>query len=299
MKKLIIGAFALFLTIGANAQHTNYEVRYATNPADFKSYATERIRKDFLVEKVFTADRIDLVYTMYDRFIIGGAEPVKGELSLDTIAPLKAPYFLERRELGIINVGGKGKVRVNGKEYALGFKEALYVGCGNREVSFSSDEPSQPAKFYLNSAEAYRSYPTKKITLKEAKVIRAGSGEKSNARVIDQLIVSGIVPTCQLQMGLTELQSGSVWNTMPPHTHLRRTEVYLYFNLPEGQVIEHTMGEPTETRNLWVHNEQAVIAPFWSVHCAAGTSNYMFVWGMAGENLDYSDMKVFDPQILK
>lgn len=279
--------------------HINYEVRYGHHPEDFKKYDTEQIRKEFHIPTIFAPDQINMVYTMYDRFIVGGAEPVAQSLTLDTIDPLKAPNFLHRRELGIINVGGTGKVKVGNKEYTLKFKEALYVGAGDHEVVFSSEKASAPAKFYFNSAPAHTGYPTKHITLKDANVINAGSLEESNARTINQLIVKEIVPVCQLQMGLTELKPGSVWNTMPAHTHDRRMEAYFYFNVPDGQAVCHFMGEPQETRHVWMHNEEAVISPMWSIHSGAGTSNYMFIWGMAGENLDYGDMDKVGPTGLK
>ena len=291
MKKSIATMLLCIAALTASAQ-TNFEIRYAAHPADAKHYDTERLRKDFLIEKVFAPGEINFVYSMYDRFVIGGAQPAATPLKLESIAPLKTEYFLENREMGIINIGGDGTVVVDGKNYDLKFKEALYIGRGKHQVAFSSKDASKPAKFYINSATAHTAYPIKKITMKEANVIKAGSLAGSNDRVINQLIVNGIVQTCQLQMGLTELKTGSVWNTMPAHTHLRRMETYLYFQMPENQTICHIMGEPNETRPIWLHNEQAVIAPEWSIHCAAGTSNYMFIWGMAGENLDYKDMQV-------
>ena len=273
---------------------TNYEVRYAHHPEDVKHYTTERLRKEFLMEKVFAPGEVNWVYSMYDRFMQGGAMPVGTPLKLEAIAPLKVDYFLHNRELGIINIGGEGTVTVDGKKYDLKFKEALYIGRGNYDVTFSSKNAAEPAKFYMNSATAHQAYPIKKVSMKDANVINAGKAEDSNLRTINQLIIDGVagVHTCQLQMGLTELKPGSVWNTMPAHTHLRRMETYLYFAVPEGQKICHIMGEPQETRPIWLNNEQAVISPQWSIHCAAGTSNYMFIWGMAGENLEYTDMQV-------
>lgn len=299
--KRIIMAVSLFLaafTVSAG-EHVKYEIRYAAHPDDARSYDTQRLRKDFLVENLFVDDEIHLVYSMYDRFIVGGALPKGKALPLETIDPLKAPNFLHRRELGIINVGGPGLVKVGDKTYELDYKEALYVGSGDHEVVFSSVDAARPARFYFNSAPAHQSYPVKKITKKEANVISAGSLEESNARTINQLIINKIVPGCQLQMGLTELKPGSVWNTMPAHTHTRRMEAYFYFEVPEGQAVSHFMGTPEETRNIWVHNEQAVISPEWSIHCGAGTSNYTFIWGMAGENLDYGDMDKVEPADLK
>ncbi|MDR2692232.1 MAG: 5-dehydro-4-deoxy-D-glucuronate isomerase [Dysgonamonadaceae bacterium] len=290
MKKIIFVLVCACFAAGAFSQDVKYEVRYATNPEDFKTYDTERLRKDFLIEKVFEKDKINLVYSMYDRFIVGGAFPVSRTVKLEAIDPLKAPNFLHRRELGIINVGGNGKVKAGNKEYTLKFKEALYVGSGNHEVYFSSDDAANPAKFYINSAPAHTSYPTKHITLKDANVIKAGSLEGSNARTINQLIVKETVQVCQLQMGLTGLEPGSVWNTLPMHTHDRRMEAYFYFNIPDNQAVCHYIGQPEETRHIWIHNEQAVFSPEWSVHSGAGTGNYIFIWGMCGENLDYNDM---------
>ena len=268
----------------------NFETRYTCHPEDFKSYDTTRLRQDFLIEKVMVKGEINLVYSHFDRYIAGGAVPTKKELSLKSIDPLRAGYFLERRELGIINVGGKGMVRVGNKSYTLKYKEALYVGRGNKKVTFISDNSKKPAKFYLNSAPAHKTYPTKKITADDAEIVELGSIDTSNERTIRKLIVSSVVDVCQLQMGMTELKRGSVWNTMPAHTHDRRMEVYFYFEVPEGQAVAHFMGQTDETRHLWMHNEQAVISPEWSIHCGAGTAPYTFIWGMAGENLDYGDM---------
>ena len=276
-----------------------YEIRYATNPDDFRSYDTERIRKDFLVQGLMTEGQIKLVYSHYDRYIVGGAVPGKDPLKLEYIDPLKAGYFLERRELGIINVGGPGKVQVDGETIELGYKEALYVGRGKKEVSFSNADTGKPAHYYLNSALAHREYPVKKVGLADAEVMELGSLETSNARRINKLIVGGIVESCQLQMGMTELQQGSVWNTMPPHVHSRRMEAYFYFEVPEDQAVCHFMGEIDQTRHIWLANEEAVISPPWSIHSAAGTSNYIFIWGMAGENLDYTDMDGTTPRDLK
>ena len=268
---------------------TNYQVRYAAHPEDAKSYDTERLRRDFLIEQVFTADEVNMVYSMYDRMVVGGAMPVSEALRLEAIDPLKAPYFLTRRELGIFNVGGAGTVKVGNESYHLDFKEALYIGSGDREVTFESDDAASPAKFYFNSATAHRSYPTRKITKDDAIVAQMGSLEGSNARNINKMIVNQVLPTCQLQMGMTELATGSVWNTMPAHTHSRRMEAYFYFELAESDAVCHFMGEPQQTRHLWLKGDQAVLSPEWSIHSAAATSNYTFIWGMAGENLDYSD----------
>lgn len=268
---------------------TNYELRYASNPQDAKSYDTARLRKDFLIEKVFAADEVNMVYSMYDRMIVGGAMPVKESLKLEAIDPLKAPHFLTRRELGIYNVGGAGIVRVDDKVFELDFKEALYLGMGDREVVFESKDASKPALFYFNSANAHTNYPDKKITKADAVVAHMGSLEMSNERNINKMIVNQVLPTCQLQMGMTELATGSVWNTMPAHVHSRRMEAYFYFELPEDQAICHFMGEVEETRHIWMKGNQAVLSPEWSIHSAAATHNYTFIWGMAGENLDYGD----------
>lgn len=268
---------------------TNYELRYAAHPKDAKSYDTQRLRRDFLMEKVFSADEVNMVYSMYDRMIVGGAMPVNESLHLEAIDPLKQPVFLHSREIGIYNVGGKGKVKVGNAVFALDYKEALYLGSGDREVYFESDDPAQPAKFYFNSATAHRNYPDKKVTKADAVVAEMGSLETSNHRNINKMIVNQVLPTCQLQMGMTELAPGSVWNTMPAHVHSRRMEAYFYFEVPEDQAVCHFMGEVNETRHIWMKGDQAVLSPEWSIHSAAATSNYTFIWGMAGENLDYGD----------
>ena len=268
---------------------TNYQVRYAAHPEDAKSYDTERLRRDFLIENVFTANEVNMVYSMYDRMVVGGAMPAGEALPLEAIDPLKAPYFLTRREIGIFNVGGAGTVRVGDESFHLDFKEALYLGSGEREVFFESDDAAAPAKFYFNSTTAHRNYPDCKVTKANAIVAQMGSLEGSNDRNINKMIVSQVLPTCQLQMGMTELATGSVWNTMPAHVHSRRMEAYFYFELPQSDAICHFMGEPQQTRHIWLHNEQAVLSPEWSIHSAAATHNYTFIWGMGGENLDYSD----------
>jgi len=277
----------------------HYEERFASHPSDVKSYDTQQLRDHFLIETVMEADQIHLVYSHYDRYITGGAVPVKGSLELTAIDPLKAPFFCHRRELGVINVGGKGSVTVDGKVFSMDFKEALYIGKDSEKIVFSSLDGSQPARFYLNSTPAHKELPTRHITLKDANVLQMGSQQTSNERQINQLLISKVIETCQLQMGMTELRPGSVWNTMPAHTHSRRMEVYFYFNVPEGQAVCHFMGQPQETRHIWMQNEQAVISPNWSIHSAAGTANYIFIWGMAGENLDYADMDVVQPNQLR
>lgn len=276
-----------------------WELRYAAHPADAKNYDTERLRNDFLVQDLFKPGKIKMVYSMYDRFIVGGAMPSKGGNKLEPFEELKAQYFLQRREIGFINVGGPAVIEADGQEYKLGYKEALYLGSGNKEVVLFSEDAGNPAKLYINSAPAHKQLPNKKVTLADAEVAVLGSLETSNHRQINKLMVNSVVETCQLQMGMTELKPGSVWNTMPPHTHNRRMEAYFYFEVPDDQVVCHFMGQPEETRHIWMKNEEAVISPSWSIHSAAGTSNYTFIWGMAGENLDYGDMDTRKPSELK
>ena len=287
------------------ATTVNFTVQTACHPDDVKTYDTAKLRERFVMEKVMAPDEIRVTYTMYDRLVYGGAMPVTKTLTLDTFEELKADHFLDRRELGVINVGGAGVVTVDGEAYDLEFKEALYVGMGKKEVKFASKDAKNPAKFYINSTPAHKEFVTQRITCDQGctkpgymigNYIKAGKMEESNDRIINQLIVSPVLAKVkgggcnQLQMGLTELKPGSVWNTMPQHVHNRRMEAYFYFNVPEGQSICHQMGQPQEQRLVWLHNEQAITAPEWSVHSAAGTSNYMFIWGMGGENLNYGDM---------
>jgi len=259
---------------------------------------TQALRDNFLIENVFIADQTNFVYTLYDRLIVGGAAPVKGPVKLEPFDTLKAEYFLQRREMGIINVGGTGDVTVDGTTYTLETKEALYIGRGAKDVVFHPGK-STPALYYINSAPAHHAYPTRKISLQEAETVEIGSPETANHRTIRKLLVNSVLETCQLQMGLTDLKTGSVWNTMPAHTHDRRMEAYFYFNLPDNQVVSHFMGPADETRHLWIKNNQAVISPPWSIHSGAGTSNYTFIWGMAGENMDYSDMDGIKPTELR
>ena len=284
--------------------HMNYTIQMACHPDDVKHYDTERLRSAFLMETVMSPDKINLTYTLYDRLIYGGVMPVDQVLVLEAFDELKAEHFLDRRELGVINIGGPGIVTVDGTEYPMNFKEALYVGCGKTEITFKSSDPDNPAKFYINSTPAYKEYVTQLISTDPnadpqkyaiAKLERYGRKEDSNDRIVNQLIVCPVLSkvsgggTNQLQMGLTELQPGSVWNTMPAHTHTRRMEAYFYFNVTPGNAICHLMGEPKQQRLVWMHNEQAITSPEWSIHAAAGTSNYMFIWGMGGENLNYAD----------
>jgi 4-deoxy-L-threo-5-hexosulose-uronate ketol-isomerase len=275
------------------------ELRYAGHPLDVKGYDTEKIRKEFLIEKVFDPDEIILVYSMNDRMMAGGAMPVKKALKLEAVEMVKSSFFLERREMGMINIGGEALVETANGSFSIGHKEALYLGKGTKDVVFKSVNTEKPAKLYINSAPAHHEYPSKRITLKDAEVVVMGRPEESNHRTINKLVHTSVLPTCQLQMGMTELKPGSVWNTMPVHTHIRRMEVYFYFEVPEKQAVCHFMGDPDETRHIWMKNEQAVISPSWSIHSAAGTSNYTFIWGMCGENMDYGDVASRFPDTLK
>lgn len=273
-------------------------VHHAIHPNDFKRYDTEAIRRAFLLENLFIDDKISLRYTHYDRYVVGGAKPVTRPLKLEPMSQMKATSFLERRELGVVNVGADATITVNGVSYEIKSREALYAGRAAGEVVFHPAK-NGTALFYINSAPAHTSHPTRKVSREEAETVELGSLETSNHRVIRKLLVNSVLPTCQLQMGLTELKTGSVWNTMPAHTHDRRMEAYFYFDLPEGQLACHFLGEPSETRHIWVQNLQAVLSPPWSIHCGAGTSSYSFIWGMAGENMDYSDMDTLRPQDLR
>lgn len=277
---------------------TNYSIRYASHPEDAKNYDTEKLRTHFLIDSLFTPNDVNLVYSMYDRFIVGGVMPINAEVKLETIPYLKSKNFLDRRELGIVNVGGKGTVTVDGETFELNKKEALYIGMGAKDVAFSS-QGDNPALFYLNSAPAHTHFPNKKVSKENAIVIALGEEKTANKRILNKLIVNELVETCQLQMGLTELNEGNVWNTMPSHTHNRRMEAYFYFDLAEGQTVAHFMGEPQQTRHIFMQNYQAVLSPEWSIHSGAGTTNYSFIWGMAGENLDYGDMDIVAPNELR
>uniref|UniRef100_UPI0026F1B1EA 5-dehydro-4-deoxy-D-glucuronate isomerase n=1 Tax=Mesoflavibacter zeaxanthinifaciens TaxID=393060 RepID=UPI0026F1B1EA len=245
---------------------SKYDTRYASSPQAVKKYDTQELRDEFLIEKVMKTDELRWVYSHYDRFMVAGLVPVNKKIKLETIDPLKAPFFLERRELGIINVGESGVVTVDGTAYELGHKEALYLGQGNKEVEFSSNDGSNPAKFYLNSTPAHKKFPNKKIGINDVEVIELGSAETANARTLRKYIVNSVVDVCQLQMGMTTIKTGSSWNTMPAHVHDRRMEVYFYFEVPEDQAVSHFMGEPQETRHIWMGNEEAVISPPWSIH---------------------------------
>ena len=266
------------------------EVRYDTHPNDAMYYTTEELREHYLIENLFETGKINTVYSHVDRIIVGGATPGSDALKLEAGDELRAAYFLERRELGIINIGAPGKVTLDGVEYKLGNKDGLYVGMGTKDIVFESEDASNPAKFYFNSAPAHTTYPTVFIDMEKANKRPIGSMEDSNKRTIYQYIHPAVLKTCQLSMGLTKLEEGSMWNTMPCHTHERRMEVYLYFDLPEDAAVFHLMGQPQETRHIIMHNEQAVISPSWSIHSGVGTHCYTFIWGMVGENQDFDDM---------
>lgn len=270
------------------------QVRHSTNPKDAKHYDTTRLRDEYLIEALMEADKVNLVYSQIDRVITGGAQPVNQTLTLAAGDALRATSFLQRRELGIINVGGDGKVKVGSEEYALSKLDCLYVGRGEADPIFSSDDSANPAMFYLVSTPAHTEYPTTKSTQGDANPIHLGSLETSNKRTIYQYIHEKGVRSCQLVMGLTLLDTGSVWNTFPAHTHDRRMEVYFYFNLGSEDRVMHLMGEPHETRHLVVKNHQAVLSPSWSIHSGAGTKNYGFIWAMAGENQAFDDMDAID-----
>ena len=272
---------------------TTIEERWGSHPDDVKHYDTEQLRKEFLVEKIFEADSVLMTYTHNDRLIIGGAMPVNEPLKLETVDLIRSESFCERRELGIICIENEGLVSVDGTEYKLGYKDAVYVGRGSRDVVFKSSDADKPAKFYFASAPAHKEYPTAQVTSQMRRTRDLGSAQTSNERLLNQIILSEIVPCCQLQMGLTELQTGSVWNTMPPHTHSRRMEAYFYFKVPESQAVGHFMGQPQQTRHIFMGNEQAVTSPSWSIHSAAGISNYTFIWAMRGENHEYDEMDQF------
>lgn len=266
------------------------ETRQAIDSATAATFGTERLRKEFLIEGLFVSDQISLTYSHLDRMIVGGAMPVKGPLKLEPIKPTGTPSFMDRRELVAVNVGGAGKISVGGKDYALEHRDMLYVGKAAGELTFASDDASAPAKFYLLSAPAHHAYETRLVKIGDAKRIDLGAQATSNERSIYQFIHPAVMETCQLVVGMTVLAPGSVWNTMPCHVHDRRSEAYLYFALPEDARVFHFMGEPSETRHLVVKNEEAILSPGWSIHSGAGTSNYTFIWAMAGDNVDYTDV---------
>lgn len=266
------------------------EIRFASHPEDVKHFTTERLRSEFLIEKLMEPGQLKFVYSHYDRFIVGGAVPTTQAIALPTYEKLKADYFLERREMGIINVGQPGTVTVDGQTYTLQNKECLFIGKGIREVIFASASAENPAHYYICSAPAHTSYPTTHYTLQQAAPVEMGTVETANQRTIYKFIHAEGIKSCQLVMGMTLLKTGSVWNTMPCHVHDRRMEAYFYFDMPENQRMFHMMGEPNQIRPLIVANEEAILSPPWSIHCGAGTTNYSFIWAMAGENFNYTDM---------
>lgn len=266
------------------------EIRYANHPEDSKRYTTEELRNHYLVEKIFNKDEIKLTYSHVDRIIFGGAMPVESELKLEAGKEMGVSFFLERREMGIINIGGEGVITLDGTEYEMKKQDGMYIGMGTKEVSFRSKDAKNPAKFYINSVPAHQSYPTVKIDIKNANPVKLGSQTTLNERTIYQYVHPNVCKSCQLLMGMTMLEPANAWNTMPCHTHERRMEVYFYFDMEEDTRVFHLMGEPQETRHLVVKNEEALISPSWSIHSGVGTSNYTFIWGMCGENQTFDDM---------
>lgn len=275
------------------------EIRFASSPGETAFMDTEALRRNFLISNLFRADQINLTHSHYDRLIIGGAKPVDKEIHLPVPEELKANYFLERREMGIINVGGSGVIKVDGELFSLDKLDALYIGRGKKEISFSSINAAEPALFYILSAPAHQNYPTTICTKENAASAQLGTVENANQRVVYKYIHLEGLKSCQLVMGLTVLATGSVWNSMPPHTHTRRMEVYFYFDLPETQRIFHFMGEAQQTRHIVAANLEALISPPWSTHFGCGTSSYGFIWGMAGENLAYTDMDLIPTHTIK
>ena len=274
------------------------EIRYPSNPNDFEAYSTDRVRTEFLLQDLFARGRAALTYSHFDRMIVGGICPSE-PMQLEAGKELGTDYFLERREMGIINVSSPGKVIVDGSEFELNKTDGLYVGKNTKEVVFTSLDPENPAHFYMLSGPAHKQYPTAKITKAEADTTQLGTPEEANVRVLNKYIHPDGIQSCQLVMGITDLESGSVWNSMPCHTHERRMEVYFYFDLDPNAILLHLMGEPQKTRHIVMRNEEAVISPSWSIHAGAGTSNYSFIWGMLGDNQTFSDMDAVDLAELK
>ncbi|MBK5071688.1 5-dehydro-4-deoxy-D-glucuronate isomerase [Budviciaceae bacterium BWR-B9] len=268
------------------------QVRQSIHSDHAKKLDTTELRREFLIEKIFEADQYTMTYSHIDRIIVGGIMPVSKSVTIGTEVgkQLGVSYFLERREFGAINIGGAGIITVDGTRYEVGNEEAIYIGKGAKEVIFNSVDAAKPAKFYYNCAPAHMAYPTKLITRADVTPMTVGSPETSNLRTINKYLIPEVVETCQLSMGLTKLAEGSLWNTMPTHTHERRMEAYFYFNIDEENAVFHMMGQPQETRHILVHNEQAVLSPSWSIHSGVGTKNYTFIWGMIGENQTYDDM---------
>ena len=275
------------------------EIRCASNPKDVKHYTTERLREEFHISKLFTKDNIRMVYSHIDRIITAGLMPVARELKLEGGKELASEYFLERREMGCINVGGKGIITIDGTEYEMNARDGIYIGMGNKEIIFKSVDTENPAKFYVSSCPAHTAYPIVKIDIEKAKKVPLGTVEDCNKRVINQYIHPDVIKSCQLTMGLTQLEPGSNWNTMPTHTHDRRMEVYMYLDMGENDAVFHMMGEPNETRHILMHNEEAVISPSWSIHSGVGTKAYSFIWAMCGENQEFDDMDFIETKDLK
>jgi 4-deoxy-L-threo-5-hexosulose-uronate ketol-isomerase len=275
------------------------DIRYAIHPDHMKRLDTNEIRKHFLMERLFEKDKLNMVYSHIDRVIVGGVCPADNELQLKVTKELGVDFFLQRREMGIINIGSKGAVFVDGKEYILEKKECLYIGMGPKDVSFKSSDRNNPAKFYFNSTPAHSAYPIVRLSTKDAQSLHLGTPEQANVRTIYQFIHPKVLNSCQLVMGMTVLEPNSMWNTMPCHTHDRRMEVYLYFDLPDDALVFHLLGEPQETRHIVMRNEQAVLSPSWSIHSGVGTNHYTFIWGMAGENQTFTDMDEIPPSGLR
>jgi len=275
------------------------EIRYSNHPEDFKTYDTAALRKHFLIESLFVPGQIKLTYSHIDRIIVGGITPTTSALSLEAGKDLGTEFFLERRELGVINIGGPGVVTLDGEKYEMNSRDGLYVGLGVKEVSFQSKDASNPAKFYMNSGPAHKAYPTVKIGLEDAAKVHLGTAEECNKRTINQYVHPAVCQSCQLVMGLTSFEPGSLWNTMPVHTHERRMEVYMYFDMDEDNVVFHMMGQGDETRHIVMANEQAVISPSWSIHSGVGTKSYTFIWGMVGENQTFTDMDTIPTKDLR
>ena len=279
------------------------DIRYSASPNDVKRYTTQELRDEFLIQHLYVPDTVRATYSHVDRMVVMGIMPVDEKVSIDkgidVWANFGTSYFLERREAGVFNLGGKGSIEVDGERYVLGYEDCLYIAKGAKEVSFSSEDPAAPAKFYLASTPAHKTCKTTFLSFDNAHHRPCGGAETSNKRVINQFIHPDVLETCQLSMGLTQLSPGSVWNTMPSHTHERRMEVYTYFEIPEDQVVMHFMGQPEETRHLVMQNFDAVISPSWSIHSGCGTANYTFIWAMGGENQAFDDMDDLRPTDLK
>ena len=273
--------------------------RYANHPNDSKKYDTNQLREHYMVEEIFSDDKVEITYSHVDRIIFGGIKPVNESLKLEAGKSMGVDYFLERREMGVINVGGEGIVSIDGEEFTLNNKDGLYIGKGNRDIIFKSLNSENPAKFYINSVPAHKEYKTVKIEIEKANPVKMGDNSTLNKRTIYQYVHQNVCESCQLLMGLTILEPGSAWNTMTCHTHERRMEVYFYFDMQEDTRVIHLMGEPTETRHLIVKNEQAIISPSWSIHSGVGTSNYTFIWGMCGENQTFTDMDHIPIEVLR